>query len=644
MRKFCISLDYYSPRAYNFVRSKFLNNLPHKSTIRSWYQNSNVDSGPGISKYVLSLLKKKSGELATTQRKLVCSLSFDEINIRKHIQWHDNSDKMLGSINDSADVCNAVLVFMVYGINSDFKAPVAYYYITSLTTELKKNMVTDVIEAVSDTGVIISNITSDGLTTNISVFEKLGTNIGEFKPSFKNPFGNNDIHIIQDPCHMLKLVRNALADREILYDSENNKIEWKYFTKLHAIGQNTKFMQVHKMTKRHTQWAERIMHVATAAETLSSHNANALQFLVDAKIPGFTSAAATINFCHIFNDAFDIMNSFQVDRKIGYKCALNPENQNIIFEKLGEIQDYILSLKVRKSKENSQIVSVLDSDRKTAFRGFLINIISIKEIYLEYVVKQQWSSHFATYAVSQDHLEILFSKIRLLNGCNDNPTQQQFSAAIRKLLFQSELDIASKANIQEREPTSDAICSDILRVSSRSQLDSAEEAIEYEETAPHQPGKNTWGDLLNEAGLTFIAHKLEQRLLTCGQIYCLGCKTMLENNVKVDSKKCLSDRQPTEGTYKICVATENVLKTIIGESNIKKKVIAKVLPLFDTQTLYTTEFDTEHNTDHIYFIMNFIIDGFIRTAQNGFAKEKTLNLQKSFLRQNTRKNVHFSGQ
>lgn len=537
---------------------------------------------------------------------------------------------------------------MICGVNLVIKSPVAYYFIDSLKTESKKKLLMDVLQAVSATGVTILNITSDGLVTNLSVFEKLGANFADFKPSFKNPFSNNDIHVIQDPCHMLKLVRNTLADREILYDSENNKIEWKYFVKLETIGKSTIFNQTHKITKRHIHWKERIMHVGTAAETLSNHIADAIQFLMEMDVPGFTNAAATIKFCKIINDTFDIMNSFRVDEQIGLKSALNPSNQEKVFDKFREVQNYILNLNVRKSKENPKIVSVLQSDRKTAFRGFLINIISIEKIYRELVDEKQWASHFATYTISQDHLEILFGKLRLMSGCNDNPTQQQFSAAMRKQLFQSELNISSKANVHDFEPVNDAICSSILNVSSRPKINSPvksehnEQPRLYENEGPS--AGNEWKDILNEAGITFIAYKLEKSLLTCGQIYCQTCKEMLENNIRVDSRKCLPGRQPTKGSYNICKTTDNIMKQFAGKSNIKTEVTTKVLSLLDTQTLYASEFDAEHDMDHVDFIIKFIIDGFVRITQDGFAKMKTLGLQNSFLRQNARNNVHFSGQ
>lgn len=43
------------------------------------------------------------------------------------------------------------------------------------------------------------------------------------------------IHIILDPAHMIKLIRNQFAKGQILYEENNEKIEWHYVAKLNRI-------------------------------------------------------------------------------------------------------------------------------------------------------------------------------------------------------------------------------------------------------------------------------------------------------------------------------------------------------------------------------------------------------------------------
>lgn len=55
VRRFAITLHYFSLRAYNYVRSIFKNCLPHSKTLSRWYKT--IDAKPGFTKEVLDLLK-----------------------------------------------------------------------------------------------------------------------------------------------------------------------------------------------------------------------------------------------------------------------------------------------------------------------------------------------------------------------------------------------------------------------------------------------------------------------------------------------------------------------------------------------------------------------------------------------------------
>ena len=68
----------------------------------------------------------------------------------------------------------------------------------------------------AEAGLRVWSITADGTKVNLSMFKELGCEFGilydSFVTKFKHPPKENFVYIILDPCHMLKLVRNALAD------------------------------------------------------------------------------------------------------------------------------------------------------------------------------------------------------------------------------------------------------------------------------------------------------------------------------------------------------------------------------------------------------------------------------------------------
>ncbi|XP_049799393.1 uncharacterized protein LOC126234696 [Schistocerca nitens] len=83
LRTFALTLNFYSSKAYSYVRKNFKTSLPHPQTLRKWY--SVVDGDPGFSKEAAIALRIKSQELISKGKKLLCAMSFDEIAIRKHV-------------------------------------------------------------------------------------------------------------------------------------------------------------------------------------------------------------------------------------------------------------------------------------------------------------------------------------------------------------------------------------------------------------------------------------------------------------------------------------------------------------------------------------------------------------------------------
>lgn len=172
------------------------------------------------------------------------------------------------------------------------------------------------------------------------------------------------------------------------------------------------------------------MHVLTAVETISDSTADSLQFLMEQKIPAFINAGPTIKFDRIFNRGFDVMNTQRVnhDQPNKFKSAINFFNEDDVVSFLIEMKKYIFGLKV-KGKRNNKLVPVLASRIKAGFRGFLINIESVISMYRQYVEQQEIMHMIPTYKLSQDHIEMLFCKIRSFHRFNDNPTVQQFKSS-----------------------------------------------------------------------------------------------------------------------------------------------------------------------------------------------------------------------
>lgn len=189
VREFCLGLQFRSNSGYEFVREIFKNNLPHLSTLRAWYSESDMNAEPGIHLKCLEMLSQESAQMRKNGKQLACTLMFDEIGIRKHLQYCHSSKKILGLVsygNRSADpeLAKQVIVFMLSGLNRKFQLPIAYHFISSLTQDERRKLLIEIINALHNAGVIVTNLTFDGHPSNIPMCNSLGANLDIFSESF----------------------------------------------------------------------------------------------------------------------------------------------------------------------------------------------------------------------------------------------------------------------------------------------------------------------------------------------------------------------------------------------------------------------------------------------------------------------------
>lgn len=664
VRMFCLTLHFLKPRAYEYVRGKFNKNLPHQSTIRSWYRNSNIDFSPGISNSALEVLGKVGAKMKADGTPLVCNVIFDEMAIRKHVQWCNSSKMFLGyassQFNYKEDVpplASNVIAYMVSGINMPFRIPIGYHFITTIKGGQRSDLLLDILRRLSNCNITVSSVTFDGYAANASMCTLLGAEIeGAKKSTFHNPYDGNNIHIIYDPSHMIKLVRSKLSDYGVLYDEGHHKIEWEYIVKLEQFSRGKSIGLTHKLTKRHICWKDKPMNVRIAAETISNSVADAMEYLMRSGNAEFKYAGPTIRFIRTFDRLFDVMNTMSIksNEPLSFKSALNPANKELIFGFLSNAREYIQSLKV--ISDGQLLTPILETRIKTGFRGFLCNITSIMALYREYVEEKRWMDYLPTYRFSQDHVEMWFGQIRSMDGCNDNPTAQQFTASYRKLSHQSDVSLSEASNIGVK------CCSDILRIPSM--LKQSRDQEQSSRTGG-QPNAQNEDDILNrvigddregetidytnDAGISFVAAVIEKRVLRC-EIRCHSCVQVIEQNEKVADECCLNaiSYKPCRSTFQICKLTNIAIRAHDIGRNLNKTTVLKlvndVLRDVDFDKMYSRFFYSEHDIDHKYFLIKTIIQEFIQIKWTYVARSKTLEAHDKYIRHNLKKNTHNYGQ
>lgn len=371
VRSFALALNFYSPRAYEYVREKFDNHLPCQSTIRNWYSHSSADGEPGFCKQSFESLSKLAKEQRAIGKQLIVSLIFDEMSIRKQLHWNDSQKKFLGHItygfesdSEELQLANNVLVFMVNGINMTFNLPIAFYFITCLTGKEKFQLVKEIIVAITACDVRVINLTFDGLGSNVTMCNLFGASFqqNDFRPYFTLPNDNRKIYIIFDASHMIKLARNCIANNKVLIGPQNGRIKWQYFVRLENL-RDLGLSHTHKLNKTHIQYTRSIMNVRIAVETLSISVADSMRFLYDHGFEGFSKCLPTIKYICCMNNMFDIMNTKNAISNNIFKNAINPLNEKEIFAFFDDAIGYLQKLRL------SDGTVLINSKTRTAFKG-----------------------------------------------------------------------------------------------------------------------------------------------------------------------------------------------------------------------------------------------------------------------------------
>lgn len=444
VRSFCLTLHYYSPRAYNYLRSKFENNLPSISAIRNWY--ASVHASPGFENDSFGILAEKAKKMKEENKRLYGVLVIDGMAIRQHAQWNESKKKFDGFVDMGDKVtgdgvlhlAKEALVFLISGVEETFKIPLAYFLTNSLDTVQQSYLLTELLIRLHEIDVTVMAITFDGLKTNLSMCKLLGASFDGEAFIYDPLHSNRKIYIILDPPHLLKLARNTIGTRNLI-DGKERKVEWRYFQLLYETQKNMSCNLGNKLNRSHMLWERRKMNVRLAGETLSKSVASSMLFLKQEN-DQFQDVDGTAEYAHIINDIFDVMNSTKSDGATGFKRPITRETYADHFERFDEAINYIKTLRVEG--ENGPILS---STVNTAYLGFYNNMINFKKMFEEYVLTDEIDK-LITHRFSQDNLETLFGCIRSMNGFNDNPTAQQFEAAFRKLMVHNDVVCSNKSN------------------------------------------------------------------------------------------------------------------------------------------------------------------------------------------------------
>jgi hypothetical protein len=316
--------------------------------LRTWVKG--IDGKPGFSKEAFEVLEQR---VQNTPYPVYAGITFDEMSIKKKIDYR--SSEFVGYVDfggvitrDSCEGVEAkqVFVLMLVGLNVSWKVPIAYFLINSLTASEKSSILMTSIRHLQSIGINVHFLSFDGLRSNIAAAELLGAcmKIDNLRPYFPNPVTGENVYVVLDACHMMKVARNVFRREGGFKDMYGRLVDWQFIARLHDLQVEEGLKVGNKLTKNHLNFFQQKMKVKLAVQVLSESVADALDFLGnDLKLRQFEGYEATAFFCRLTDRFFDICNTKNPLAK-GFNAPLNAQNQKEWEPFLEEVEQYFREL------------------------------------------------------------------------------------------------------------------------------------------------------------------------------------------------------------------------------------------------------------------------------------------------------------
>ncbi|CAI6369764.1 unnamed protein product [Macrosiphum euphorbiae] len=414
-KNFALSLFYKSPAAYKFLRLQKVN-LPAPSTIRNWIGESKFL--PGFNRSFLEHIKKKFE--AKSYKEKACSVLFDEISIKEFLEYSKQYDFVegfedIGKIGRGNKTANTALVFMVRGIYSSWKFPIAYFLAHSaVKSKTLKTLIVDVIKELIGVGLCPKLTVCDQGTNNQSALKLL--NVSEDKPYFF--IDENKIFAIFDVPHLVKSIRNNLIGS--VFKKDDKEISYTDIIDTYQVDKkNKKSRALLKITDAHIfPNSFQKMRVKFATQVFSHSMASTMRTCIQTKQLQNKNAQDTADFVDFMNKLFDCLNSRTLLSNNPYNCALSD---------VGKVKPFLM--KASTYFTNMHKYKKGKMSRPPCFNGITQTINGILNLFEE--EKQNGILFLLTNRFNQDILENLFSIFRQKGGYNKNPTARTLRTSFR---------------------------------------------------------------------------------------------------------------------------------------------------------------------------------------------------------------------
>ena len=479
--KWCLNLRMMSSAAYHNLRTSGMLQLPSERTLRD-YSNV-IKSGDGFHMDVLKQLydEARMGSDEIPAHKQFIGIAFDEIYIKSDLVYDRHSGKVIGFVNLGAVdqqlaaleqeskpiVATRVLTLMARGLFFRLNFPVASFPTAGITCVNLFNILWTAVEHLERCDFRVVFQTADGSSPNRRYFRMHrdpACSNGAMKKVVHqavNPYsmnGSNIVYFFSDPPHLMKTVRNSLANSRpgrsrLMWNGMD--ITWRHLLQLeeelrHCSVTSGGLSVAPKLKREHfhlTSYSK--MRVDLAVQILSRTTSEALKFY------SIRDSAATQTLLLFMDRFFDMLNVRSPEeavkkRKDDLRPYSSAEDSRLTWLEegfLAYLDDWEDAVRKRDGfRRGEQELMLLSSETRVGLRitvnsfvGMLRELLKYPELKGKYLLSER---------ISQDPLENFFGKVRQAGGRNANPSVKTMQEAtdVLRLQASSALDVVRSSS------------------------------------------------------------------------------------------------------------------------------------------------------------------------------------------------------
>ncbi len=167
-------------------------------------------------------------------------------------------------IESTDKLAKEALVFMLVSLRSNWKTPIGYFFVDKIDAEVQSRLVQIALNLSFKYSLEVHSVTCDGTNVNPRTLTLLGCQwLGNTLHSALDSahMQGREVHLLLDPCHLLKLARNALWKLKVMRCSEGRPICWSHISLLHKIQQEEGLKLANKIGICHIAFQQHVMKV-----------------------------------------------------------------------------------------------------------------------------------------------------------------------------------------------------------------------------------------------------------------------------------------------------------------------------------------------------------------------------------------------